>query len=496
MDEVTYKQYHEGFMQNNNGTTIEDVFVTIIPTFFTTFLAANIIRVAQPLEIGATFVIEFVMIVLATILHVTVLNHRIWEIALTLLGITVTAVVRQLKGRLHIAPFVQIPCRRPEYLNSTRAAINLITAICILAVDFKCFPRKLAKTETYGFGLMDTGVGLFVFGNGLVAPELRKSNDNCRLTWKRVEKTFKSCLPLVILGAVRFAATNELDYQQHISEYGVHWNFFLTLACTKLFGTILLGILPHFEYIKYLAMILLFGHELFLQLGAADYVFDPDQNVKRDNLLNANREGVISIMGYVSLYLLSVYMGYRLRKIEYVSDTNEPPNFVNVRQVFWKALRLLLVAAILWKVTYIMKNMFGVSRRIANMGYVLWILSIGTTITPLFMLFEIFHYFCDFNRPRGDNDTNDKDKNGGGDDDGDECQRDTRNYVPIILNSISYNGLVFFLLANLMTGAVNLSVQTLLLNTPQALAILWAYMLVLCIITTFLFVKQIKLKVW
>lgn len=493
MDAVTYKEYHEGFMKNNNGTTIEDVFITIIPTFFTTFLAANLVHVAQPLSIGTTFLIEFVMIVLTTILHVTVLNYRVWEIALTLVGITVTAVVRQLKGRLHIAPFVQVPCQRPEYLNSVRAVINLITAICILAVDFKCFPRKLAKTETYGFGVMDTGVGLYVFANGLVAPELRKASERCPLTWKRVEKTIKSCLPLVILGAVRFAATNELDYQQHISEYGVHWNFFLTLACTKLFGTILLGILPHFEYIKYLAVILLFGHELFLQLGAADYVFDPQQSIKRDNLMDANREGVVSIVGYVSLYLFSVYMGYRLRKIEHVSDTNEtkPSIFVNVRQLFWKAIRLLFVAAILWKITYILKNMFGVSRRIANMGYVLWILSIGATITPLFMLFEIFHYFCDFHRPRTDDDGKAETER-----DNDECQKDKRNYVPIILSSISYNGLVFFLLANLMTGVVNLSFQTLLMTTPQALAILCTYALVLCVITTFLFVKQIKLKVW
>lgn len=495
MDPVTYKEYHESFMKNNNGTTIEDVFITIIPTFFTTFLAANLIHVAQPLATGTTFLIEFVMIVLSTILHVTVLNYRVWEIALILVGITITAVVRQLKGRLHIAPFVQVPCQRPEYLNAVRAVINLITAICILAVDFKCFPRKLAKTEAYGFGVMDTGVGLFVFGNGLVAPELRKSSENCPLTWKRVEKTIKSCLPLVILGAVRFAATNELDYQQHISEYGVHWNFFLTLACTKLFGTILLGILPHFEYIKYMAMFVLFGHELVLQLGAADYVFDPNQSIKRDNFLDANREGVVSILGYVSLYLFSVYLGYRLRKIEFVSDknANKTPIFVNVRQLFWKAVRLLFVAAILWKLTYIFKHMFGVSRRIANMGYVLWILSIGTTITPLFMLFEIFHYFCDFNRPRGDDDINEHDKN---DRDNNDGQSDTRNYVPIILNSISYNGLVFFLLANLMTGVVNLSFQTLLLTTPQALIILCAYMLILCGTMAFLFIKQIKLKVW
>lgn len=488
MDPVTYKEYHESFMKNNNGTTIEDVFLTIIPTLFNTILVSNLIHAAQPLGILSTFAIEFFCIAFSTILHVTVLNHRIWEIALTLLCIIVTAVVKQLKGRLHIAPFVQVPCQRPEYLNIIRSIVNLITAVCILAVDFKCFPRKLAKTETYGFGLMDTGVGLFVFGNGLVAPELRKSGDNCRMTWTKVEKTFKSCLPLVILGAIRFAATNELDYQQHISEYGVHWNFFLTLACTKFFGTIFIGILPHFEYIKYLAMILLFGHELILQLGAAEYVINSDNTIKRDNLINANREGIVSIMGYVSLYLLSVYFAYRVRKVEAVSENNKKaPVFINVRQLFWKAIRLLIVALILWNITYNLKNMFGVSRRIANMGYVIWILSIGTTVVPLAMLFEIFYYFIDFNRPSSDTDDKVDDE---------ENPSDKRHYVPIILSSISYNGLVFFLLANVMTGMVNLSFQTLLLNTPQAIAILGGYMFVLCAITTFLYVKKIKLKVW
>lgn len=485
MDTVTYKQFHEGFMRNNNGTTIEDVFLTMVPTFFTTFIATNIIYIAQPLGTIPTFVIEFVFIVLSTVLHVTILHYRIWEIALTLTGITITAVVKQLYGRLHIAPFVQVPCRRPDYLNSLRAAINLITAICILAVDFKCFPRCLAKTETYGFGLMDTGVGLFVLGNGLVAPELRKTIGSNRLTWRKMEKTVKSCLPLIILGAVRFAATNELDYQQHISEYGVHWNFFLTLAFTKFFGTILLGIVPHFEYVKYMAMALLLVHESILQIGVADYIIDPNDVVKRETFQNANREGIFSIMGYVALYLSSVYIGYRLRKEDLVQEADsQPPVFTNVRQLFWKAMRLIFVAMIMWKVTYILKSMFGTSRRIANMGYVFWILSIGITFITLFMLLEIFYYFRSFERPAENDDT----------DEGSKAQ--PRSYVPIILSSISYNGLVFFLMSNLMTGIVNLCFQTLLLSTAQALAILFVYMFVLCTVSTFLYLNQIKLKVW
>lgn len=488
MDSTEYKKFHENFMVNNNGTTIEDVFFTIVPTCFTTFLATNIILVSNPIGTLASFIIEFILIVCSTILHVTILNYRIWEIALTLMSITITAAVKQLSGRYHIAPFVQIPCRRPEYLNTLRAAINLLTAICILAVDFKCFPRKLAKTETFGFSLMDTGVGLFVFSNGLVAPELNSSIENSKITWRKLEKTLWSCLPLIVLGALRFTTTNELNYQQHISEYGVHWNFFLTLAFTKLFGTILIGILPHFEYIKYMSIILLFIHESILQLGASDYVIDSNNQVKRNNIVSANREGIFSLMGYVSLYLASVYIGYRLKKTDIVTDKRpEEPIYTNVRQLFWKSIRLLFVALIMWKVTYILKNMFGVSRRIANMGYVFWILSIGTSVTVLFMFLEIFYYFCAFDRTKEGDDSKD---------DEETEKTNKRVYAPIILGGISYNGLAFFLFANLMTGFVNLTNQTLLLGTMPALLILCGYMLMLCSVTTFLYLKQIKLKVW
>lgn len=39
MDQKEYKVFHESFMQNNNGTSAVETFLTILPSFFTTFFA-------------------------------------------------------------------------------------------------------------------------------------------------------------------------------------------------------------------------------------------------------------------------------------------------------------------------------------------------------------------------------------------------------------------------------------------------------------------------
>ena len=108
----------------------------------------------------------------------------------------------------------------------------ICVAVGILAVDFPVYPRRLAKAETYGFGLMDTGVGYFIVGNALISPEARGNQNNSTFS-KSMMKALKSSLPLLILGLGRLASVKSLDYQEHVSEYSVHWNFFFTLTILK-----------------------------------------------------------------------------------------------------------------------------------------------------------------------------------------------------------------------------------------------------------------------
>ena len=84
--------------------------------------------------------------------------------------------------------------------------------------------------------IVSSGVGLFVCFHGVVAREVRRQTVT-RVTagqyFTGVLLTIRSVIPLIVLGCIRLVATRGVEYQEHVSEYGVHWNFFFTLAIVK-----------------------------------------------------------------------------------------------------------------------------------------------------------------------------------------------------------------------------------------------------------------------
>lgn len=149
-----YKAFHESFMKNNNGTTAFDTFLYIVPSSFAIFHTITITGVLKICSnnVPVRFLVEFLIICVSLVLYTTVLSNAIGHIVLTLILVTLTTAVKQLQAKFHLTPFVQIPSAHPDFITVARSVISLITAVCILAVDFQCFPRKLAKTEKFGFG--------------------------------------------------------------------------------------------------------------------------------------------------------------------------------------------------------------------------------------------------------------------------------------------------------------------------------------------------------
>ena len=65
--------------------------------------------------------------------------------------------------------------------------------------------------------------------------------------------------------------------------------------------------------------------------------------------------------------------------------------------------------------------------------------------------------------------------------------------VPYVLEAFNTNGLTIFLIANIFTGLINISLDTLKIEAPLAMAILVVYGALLCAISVLLQERHIKL---
>ncbi|XP_039764452.1 GPI-anchored wall transfer protein 1-like, partial [Pararge aegeria] len=291
-----------------------------------------------------------------------------------------------------------------------------------ISVDFKDFPRHLAKTENYGYSLMDTGVGLFVLISGLVHRDCNKNN-----YVSIIKNNTKFVSILFILGMTRYLSIKQLDYQNHITEYGVHWNFFFTLAVCKFLSSLLL-LLPANSLL--LSFIVISIHEFLLYQGLEAWVFS---DTLRSNLIDANKEGITSSLGYVALYLFAV-------KIKKVLNNKSVDRYNTFKNMSFSLVALTICS-------YVVNLYRPASRTLANTGYCLYLSVIMVSILSVLYFLEVLFGDKNFN-------------------------------VPLILTAINNNGLLYFLIANVTTGIINMSLRTLLVPSIVTFVILNLYMIV------------------
>ena len=194
------------------------------------------------------------------------------------------------------------------FITHYRGAMMVMTCIAILAVDFPVFPRRFAKVENWGTSLMDMGVGSFVFTAGVVSARsaLKEGAGRRPPLSKRLVASFRHALPLLILGMIRFISVKGLDYAEHVTEYGVHWNFFFTLGFLPPFAALLQTAFDLVPSYAVLSCLLAGTYELALDntsLGAFILI------APRTDLLSKNREGIFSFIGYLAIFLAGQCLG-------------------------------------------------------------------------------------------------------------------------------------------------------------------------------------------
>ena len=237
----------EAFVSGLSGTSLGEISILTL-TLSAGYLLRCVLAVALNLKTSSTltsFLFEYTTIVLPGILVFTVLADYALYIFVGLVissllvvsfrhGSSVLKYLTDTYSRALSSPY-PYPRRLP-FVTLFRTYITLFTAIAILAVDFTIFPRRLAKAETYGSGLMDVGVGTFMMAHGVTAPESR-CQSNKRLSPRSYVKlllaTLRGVLPLLVIGILRLMIVKNTNYQEHVTEYGVHWNFFFTIAFVR-----------------------------------------------------------------------------------------------------------------------------------------------------------------------------------------------------------------------------------------------------------------------
>ena len=131
---------------------------------------------------------------------------------------------------------------------------------------------------------------------------------------------------VLLLGVGRAVVLKLFNYPEHVSEYGVHWNFFITLFCVWCLADTIHHLFPR-RTAPYIAFLILFTYQLLLMdsstiytsvlslpplfpdLELTVYIFSASRHL---GFFSANREGICSLGGLLPLYLITEHISYHI----------------------------------------------------------------------------------------------------------------------------------------------------------------------------------------
>lgn len=491
---ITNKLVKEAFVSNLNGTTLGEVaFGSLVAPLCVLSRGLFLIlyylaKGTLPLSWKYHFLVDFTFLVLPLVLYSTLFSGVLY-LAITCLAVIDIGAFSQVYRKKKLSASLLDALKRfyqskvesnlVPFVTVFRVQVNVKTALCILAVDFSVFPRRYAKTETYGTGVMDLGVGAYILANAIVCPEARRKEKKGS-NFSHVMRQLWSVWPLVLLGMARLISVKMSGYQEHVSEYGVHWNFFFTLAIVRVIASILLAVFPVNK--SWLFAVLISGiYQVTLETTALkDFIIHSED--RSGSFLAANREGIFSVLGYVAIYMAGVQVGL------YIMETR-----LLIKEWLKVIQKLLFSSCLLYVVLYFsQRHVEPVSRRMANLPYCVWVIAECLFFLTCLSAVDVILLFAKsltncYVIPTSWNLHQD-------------AMKTTNLRAEIeslcLIQSVNRNQLLFFMLANLMTGLTNVTVDTVSSSYFFSVSVLIMYMLINSALIFLLHRKGITLKFW
>ncbi|KAK0203575.1 GWT1-domain-containing protein [Desarmillaria ectypa] len=497
LDAGDYKDLKEKFVSGATGSTVTHVNLISSAALASLFLYHTLLsRTSSPNLIK--FPISWVILVLPLLLSMTLFAN-----IPALLSILMLIPALGLSSLSHRESGTPLPSNASErsdtasakvivmplpFLTTYRAHMLLMTILAILAVDFPVFPRSLAKCESFGVSLMDLGVGAFVFSQGVISaiPLIKSPTYLASPVLSKLVITIRKVFPVMVLGIVRVLLVKGTEYPEHETEYGTHWNFFITMALLPV-----MEILLHPLILRVPISVLGISIAMCQQLGLS--VFGLQEIVlfaPRVGVLSANKEGIVSLLGYLAIHILGLSTGtmilppspsYFRRFQRQFNKTGELTlggvdkykDSYRSRQNDKTATELWAYSMLWWAFMGLTRLLQidgkeGVSRRVVNLSYILWVAAYNTSFILGYLLMDIYFYpspsKSKYNRQQDDQDV-----------------LPSRVAVSApLFEAINKNGLVLFLLANVFTGLINLTIFTMFTSNFWAMVILCGYSLGVC----------------
>ncbi|VDM47864.1 unnamed protein product [Toxocara canis] len=458
---LTPHERHHALVMGHNGTTQAEVllFEAIAP------FSVIVRNAALPwLFMGRRlkFMLDFAFLVVPVLLSLTILAERIAMILLAEGIALVSLFIFYLYEYCYFTPdkpplkhvvnqVIDDQHTPTIFITYIRSMVLIGTGVAILAVDFDVFPRRFAKTETYGRSVMDVGTASFVFCAAFTNTfrDYPSRIVTRTATPGRFSFLYSSTMMLLYLGVGRSVVLKLLDYPEHVTEYGVHWNFFITLASIRII-TKLLGRRFHLLFGVVFAGIYQF---LLQEEHLQEWLLSAD--VKRDDFLSANREGIYSLLGYLSFYYFSSVLA------TFVSKTG-----IRLKSWIYRGMQLILWSFVLFGLQKLMESFFGPpSRRIVNAPYIFEMLVFHTFLTAGFLFVQIASLFgWAAQMPQFSPDEN-----------------PFELVKPCLLRAVNRRAFAFFIISNLLTGAINIAhIGEYCNGDYEETTVIGIYMLIVC----------------